>query len=764
SARTRRVARAGALLGRGNVERDESSAWADEASNAGTRAATFAPLTLPAAQRCRMMRACSAPAKVLRPMKLLWMAALALLAACASKPVEEKSVPVTPAPVAAAPAAVKPFIGDFGLDLSAGKPSVKPGDDFFAYASGAWYDSFTIPADHSSFGPFDQLDELSKQRVRAIIERAAAAHAAAATPEQQIAHFCAAFMDEAAIEAHGLAPVQADLERIAAANTRPALAHLFGEPGFASLFDVQLPADFKNPDRYSVFISQSTLGLPDRDYYLKDDPQLKELRGKYVIYIAQLLTLGGASDAEAKARDIMAFETAAAKVQWPIEKRRDVEAIYNPRSKQQLLAFAPGFPWQAFLEAQQLGARQELVLAEYSAIHDLAELFHHTPVRTLQAFLTFHYLSSHAPYLPKRFDEARFAFYGQTMRGQPQQRERWKRGVDAVDDAVGESVGRLYVAKYFPPESKAQMQELVADLRAALSARIDALDWMTPETKTRAHEKLAMFTPKIGYPDKWKDYSALVIRHDDLLGNVRRANEWQWNYQLARLDKPVDRAEWQMTPQEINAYYNPSNNEIVFPAAILQPPFFDPNADAAVNFGAIGAVIGHEIGHGFDDQGRKFGPDGSMKDWWTARDAEVFTTRTARLIKEFSGFEALPGLKVNGANTIGENIGDLGGLNMAHEAYVISLKGQPAPVIDGLTGDQRFFLAYAQVWRSKYREGALREQVMSDVHSPDTFRVNGPLPNIDAWYTAFDVQRGDKLYIKPEERVRIWKTRETARR
>ena len=389
-------------------------------------------------------------------------------------------------------------------------------------------------------------------------------------------------------------------------------------------------------------------------------------------------------------------------------------------------------------------------------MRDLAALFNRTPVPTLKAFLTFHYLNDNAAVLPQRFDQARFAFYGQTMRGQPQQRERWKRGVDAVDGALGEAVGRLYVAKYFPPESKAKMQQLVADLRAALSERIDALDWMTPETKTRAHEKLAAFTPKIGYPDTWKDYSTLVVKRDDPIGNGRRAAQWWWDYQVARIDKPVDRSEWGMTPQEINAYYNPLNNEIVFPAAILQPPFFDPNADAAVNYGAIGAVIGHEIGHGFDDQGRKFGPDGSMRDWWTPKDAQVFNGRTARLIKEFSGFEALPGLHVNGANTIGENIGDLGGLNMAHEAYLLSLKGKPAPVIDGLTGDQRFFLAYAQVWREKYREGSLREIVMSDVHSPARFRVNGPLPNIDAWYVAFDVKPGDKMYLIPEERVRIW--------
>jgi len=396
------------------------------------------------------------------------------------------------------------------------------------------------------------------------------------------------------------------------------------------------------------------------------------------------------------------------------------------------------------------------VLAEITAVRDLAALFNRTPVGTLQAWLTFHYLSSHAPYLPRSFDEARFAFYGQALRGQPQQRERWKRAVDEVNGALGEPVGRLYVARYFPPESKAKMTALVANLRAALNARIDALDWMTIETKSRAHEKLATFTAKIGYPDEWKDYGALVIRRDDLIGNVRRAAEWHWNYQVARLDRPVDRAEWQLNPQDISAYYNPSNNEIVFPAAILQPPFFDPNADAAVNYGAIGAVIGHEIGHGFDDQGRKFGPDGGLEDWWKPQDAQVFTARTARLIREYSAFEALPGLKVNGANTVGENIGDLGGLNMAYEAYLISLNGAPAPVIGGLSGAQRFFLAYAQLWRSKYRNGALRELVLSDVHSPDMFRVNGPLPNIDAWYQAFDVQPGDKLYIKPEDRVRIW--------
>jgi putative endopeptidase len=681
-----------------------------------------------------------------------WLAALLAGVACAAAPSEETPVPADASPKATAHAA----IGAFGIDLTAGDPHVKPGDDFFAYANGSWYAGFDIPADHSSFGPFDRLEELSKERVRGIIERAAAAHAPAGSSEQQVGDYYAAYMDQDAIERNGLAPAQPDLQKIAAAQTRADVARLFGEPGFISLFDLQLPPDFKNPDRYCIFISAATLGLPDRDYYLNDDPELKALRKKYLAYISHMLELGGVTDTSAKARDILEFETAVSRLQWPIEKRRDVQAIYNPRTKAQLLAEAPGFPWQPFLEAQQLGERNELVLGDLGAIKDLAGLYERTSVPTLKAFLTFHYLSSHAELLPKRFDDAQFAFYGQSMRGQPQQRERWKRGVDAVDDALGDAVGRAYVAVYFPPESKAKMQQLVGDLEEALSARIDALDWMSTPTKTRAHEKLAAFTAKIGYPDKWKDYSTLSVKRDDLFGNAQRAAAWQWNYQLARLDKPVDRGEWQMNPQEINAYYSASNNEIVFPAAILQPPFFDPNADPAVNYGAIGAVIGHEMGHGFDDQGRKFGPDGRLEDWWSPQDAQAFTARTARLIKEYSGFEALPGLRVNGANTIGENIGDLGGLNVAYEAYHMSLKGQSAPVLDGLSGDQRFFLAYAQVWREKYREGALREAVMSDVHSPSRFRVNGPLPNIDAWYAAFAVQPDEKLYLKPEERVRIW--------
>ena len=651
----------------------------------------------------------------------------------------------------------QPQFGAFGLDLSTHDKSVKPGDDFYRYADGHWLDTNTIPADRSSWGVFAELDERARADLRQLVE-AIPADVPQGSAQQKVRDFYRSFVDTDAIERAGLTPAQPGLQAIAAAHTYEDLSRLMGTPelNLAAPFSLYISTDPKDPDRYIAFLTQSGLAMPDRDYYLKDDPKLKDIREKYVAYIGQILTLGGLTDTAAKAAGIMAFETEVAKVQWPVEKRRDVDATYNPRTKQQLLAYAPGFPWQTFLDSSSVGSRQDLVLSELTAIHDLADLFKRTSLPTLKSWLTFHYLSDHASYLPKRFDDARFAFYGQTLRGQPQQRERWKRAVDQVDSALGEQVGQLYVARYFPPESKAKMQELVANLRASLSDRIDALDWMTPETKSRAHEKLATFTPKIGYPEEWKDYSTLRIHRDDLLGNVRRAAEWRWQYQVARLDKPVDRQEWQMTPQTINAYYNPLNNEIVFPAAILQPPFFDPNADPAVNYGGIGAVIGHEIGHGFDDQGRKFGPTGALKDWWTQKDAEVFNTRVQRLINQYSSFEALPGLKVNGANTIGENIGDLGGLNMAYHAYHLSLKGKQAPVIDGLTGDQRFFLSWAQVWRAKYRDGALREQVMSDPHSPAIFRVNGPLPNIDAWYSAFDVHPGDRLYIKPEDRVSIW--------
>jgi predicted metalloendopeptidase len=693
-------------------------------------------------------------------MKLSFFAALALvLAACTSPAVKQAAPAPSPPPAAATPSAPPPpkaEIGDFGLDLSARKPSVQPGDDFFEYANGTWYDTYSIPDDRSSFGIFTRLDEQSQNRVREIIEQAASSHPAPGSPEQKIGDYYASFMDEAAIEANGLTPVRAELERIAAAKSKKDIATLFGAPGYQSTFEIGLGPDLKNPDAYTVGIGQGGLGLPDRDYYLKDDPQLKTIRAKYVEYIAAMFDLAAIPDGKARAQKIMDFETAIAKVSWPIEQRRDVEKNYNPRTMAQVKDYAKGFDWQAFMDAAELGTRKDVIIGELTAVRDIAKLIGTTPLQTLKDYLTFHHLDAYAAYLPKKFDTTRFGFYGVTMRGQPKQRDRWKRGVDAVNGALGEQVAQVYVAKYFPPSSKAKMQVLVRNLLDALSQRIDQLAWMTPETKTRAHDKLATFVTKIGYPDKWKDYSALEVKRGDLLGNVRRAALWDWHRQLARLDKPVDRSEWQMLPQEINAYYNPQNNEIVFPAAILEPPFFDPNADDAVNYGAIGAVIGHEIGHGFDDQGRKFAPDGSFNDWWTKVDSDAFTKRAEKLVAQYSSYEVLPGLKVNGANTLGENIGDLGGLNMAYAAYHLALHGKEPPVLDGLTGDQRFFLSWAQVWRAKYRDGVMRELVMSDVHSPAYFRVNGTVRNMDAWYKAFNVQPDDKLYLPPDQRVSIW--------
>jgi putative endopeptidase len=646
--------------------------------------------------------------------------------------------------------------GAFGLDLSAQDRTVKPGDDFYAYANGAWVSSFAIPPDRSSYGSFTKLAELSEQRVRELIESASKTLASQGSNAQKVGDLYASFMDQAAIDAKGLEPIKVSLARIYAVKSRTDIARLFGSPDYSSAFGVGIAPDLKDPNRYALNIGQPGLGLPDRDYYLSQDPNLVETRREYVAHMDRMLKLAQVGDTENGGKQILAFETALARIQWPIEKRREAEANYNPRTKAELLAYAPGFDWQAFLEGSEIGNRQRFILNELTAVKHSAAVVAKTRLPTLKAYLAYHYLSDHASVLPQAIDQENFAFYGTVLSGTPVQRERWKRGVQAVSGALGDAIDQIYVAKYFPPESKAKMEALVANLRIALGERIQALDWMTPATKKRAEEKLAAFTLKIGYPNKWKDYSALDIVRDDAFGNAERANLWEWHRELARLDQPVDRDEWGMQATEINAYYNSLNNEIVFPAAILQPPFFDPNADDAVNYGGIGVVIGHEMSHGFDDQGRKFGPDGSLKDWWTPADATAFKERARRLVVEFSAFEALPGLNIKGQNTLGENIGDLGGLNIALSAYHDSLKGQGAPVLDGLTGDQRFFLSFAQVWRAKYRDDALRNQVMSDVHSPDNFRVNGQLPNLDAWYTAFKINPTDKLYVPPKQRVRIW--------
>ena len=651
----------------------------------------------------------------------------------------------------------RPQIGAWGLDLAAGDTAVKPGSDFYRYAQGKWLETSQIPPDRTSWGSFVELADRSERQVREIVE-VLPANAPQGSTEQKAGDFYRAYLDTNTIEQKGLAPAQPGLEAIAAARTHEQLADLMGRPdlNLKAPLGVGITTDQKNPDRYIVVILQSGLSLPDRDYYLKDDPVFVNLRAKFVAHVERMLALAGEKNAAAQAASILDIETRIAKVHWPVAKRRERDLTYNLRTRAELDQQSPGFPWQPLLAAQGLGGQSQFIVRELDAVQALAALFEQIPVERWHAYFEYQYLSANADVLPSAFDAERFDFYGHILNGQPQQRERWKRAVAALNSGLGEVTGQLYVQKYFPPEAKQKVVALVENLRTAYSTRIQQLPWMSADTKKVAMEKLAAFRPKIGYPDKWRDYSALQVMPGDAFGNKSRAEVFEWNRQLERLGKPTDRDEWHMTPQTINAYYNPTFNEIVFPAAILQPPFFDPNADAAINYGGIGGVIGHEMGHGFDDQGSKSDARGVLRTWWLPEDDQAFRKRVDSLAAQYDRFEALPGLNVNGRLTLGENIGDLGGLSVAYEAYHISLKGKKAPVLDGYTGDQRFFLSWAQVWRSLYRDEQLRTLVMSNPHSPPKFRVNGPVRNLDPWYTAFDVKAGDELYLAPEDRVRIW--------
>ena len=658
---------------------------------------------------------------------------------------------------AAAATAPRAQMGAWGLDLTSNDKTVEPGDDFYRYADGKWLDTTQIPADRTTWGSFVELADQAEHQVRTIAE-SLPADAPQGSTEQKAGDFYRAYLDTETIERNGLAPAQPGLQAIAAARTHEQLADLMGRPdlGLKSPLIVTITPDQKNPDRYIVVMTQSGLSLPDRDYYLKDDAVFTNLRAKYVAHVERVLTLAGEKNAAAEAASILEIETRIAKVHWPVAKRRERDLTYNLRTRAELAQLAPGFPWQQLLAAQSLAGQSEFVVRELDAVQALAQLFEQIPVERWRAYLEYQYLAANADVLPAAFDAERFDFYGRTLNGQPQQRERWKRAVSALNAGLGEVTGQLYVQQHFPPQAKQKVLALVENLRAAYGARIQQLPWMSADTKKVALEKLAAFRPKIGYPDKWRDYSALQIRAGDAFGNAARAAVFEWQRQVDRLGKPTDRNEWGMTPQTVNAYYNPTFNEVVFPAAILQPPFFDPNADAAVNYGAIGAVIGHEMGHGFDDQGSKSDARGVLRTWWQPQDEQAFRKRVDSLAAQYDRFVALPGLNVNGRLTLGENIGDLGGLTVAHAAYHLSLNGRKPPVLDGLSGDQRFFLSWAQVWRGLYRDEQLRTLVMSNPHSPPKFRVNGTVRNLDAWYEAFAVKAGDQLYLPPEERVRIW--------
>lgn len=660
------------------------------------------------------------------------------------------------------PAGPKATLGQWGVDLSGMDRTMKPGDDFYMFVNGNWYKQAVIPADRSSTGSFQTLAILSEKRMKEIVAGLEARPVDQLSPEEKkLRDLYDGYLDTKAIEDHGLAPAKADLAEIAKLKTLKGIARLMGTPRMAagSLFDLGIGVDDKNSTKYSVNLQPAGLGLPDRDFYLLDEAGTVKVRTAYKSYLATMLTLSGAKDAEARAEKVLALETEIARLRWTRAAQRDPVTMYHPVAYSELKTLAPQFPWDSFFSETTIplnkGARQ-VVVGENTAVEPLAKLFAATPVAVWRDYLTIHYLHHYSAYLPKTFDDADFAFYGTALAGRQQQTERPTRGVRLLDRTVGEAFGKLYVAKYFPPEAKAKAEKLVGNLLKAYEADIKTLPWMSEETRQKALDKLSKFTPHIGYPDVWRDYSKLVITRDDLVGNVKRAALFEWNHDVKRLDDPVDKNEWHMTPPTVNAYYNPSFNSITFPAAILQPPFFDPNADDAVNYGAIGVVIGHEISHGFDDQGAKYNGIGNLDNWWTDSDAANFTTRTQMLVDQFNSYEPLPGLKIRGPATLGENIADLAGLSIAIKAYHISLGGQPAPVLDGFTGDQRLFLGLAQVWQSKFREGDLRSRILSDVHSPAPFRVIGSTRNVDEWYSAFDVKPGDKYYVPPEQRVKLW--------
>ncbi|WP_243050538.1 M13 family metallopeptidase [Dyella sp. RRB7] len=663
----------------------------------------------------------------------------------------------------------KPQYGSWGFDQAGADMATKPGDNFFRYANGTWLDHTPIPADKPAVSLRLAMTDLTEQRLHDIMEAAAHSTQPTTTLDGKVGAFYQSYMDEARIDALGAKPIAPQLDAVRKATTRDAQAALMGRTNVdfeGALFDLSIDIDLKDTKRYAVYVGQAGLGLPDRDYYLK--PAFAKQKTAYQAYVTQLLTLSGWPHPEAAARDVVAFETAIAQASWSKVQQRDPVATYNPMSVAELQQLAPGFAWAEYLTSSQLGELKRIVVAEKTAFPKLAALYAHTPVATIQAWQATRIADNAAFYLSQPFQDAYFDMHGKTLTGQQQQTVRWKRGVQAVsggDCGVGDrlncfgnlgwGVGQLYTAKYFPASSKTQIEALVANLKAAYRERIQKLDWMGPQTRQEALRKLDTYTIKVGYPDHPRDYASVAISRDDLVGNVLHAAAADWSFYVNRLDGPVDRSDWSMTPQTNDAY-NGSLRDIVFPAAILQPPIFDPNADPAINYGAIGGVIGHELTHGFDDEGRKIDADGALRDWWTAADAKAFDERAKKLGAQYDAFEPLPGVHINGNLTMGENIADLGGLTLALDAYHASLHGKPAPVVDGFTGDQRVFLGWAQAWRGKLTDDAIRRQVASDPHSPRAFRVNGPVRNIDAWYQVFGVQPGDALYLQPADRVRIW--------
>jgi putative endopeptidase len=668
-----------------------------------------------------------------------------LLASCAKQP--EKVAPAPPA---------KPAYGEFGVDLTQMDTAIKPGDDFYRYVNGKWLASAQIPADRPFNGTVVAVFDKTESQLHAIVDELAASKPAAGSVDQKVADMYASWMDEAGIEARGIEPLKPYLAQIEAAKDKSDLMKLVGTIDFQAPFNVFVEADAADPTRYTTWVSQSGLGMPNRDYYINKGPKFDGYRAAYLAYVTKLFELIGDKDPAASAKKVINLENKIAQVAWPEERRRSVSETNNPMDLAALKKYVPAVDWDVVLSGVGLGEAKNFIVNETTAIRDGAKLLGTEPIADWKAYMTFHFVDSVSTDLPKAFDVAQFDFRSKALRGIEQQRDRWKRGMQLIDNNIGEGLGQIFVRKHFPPETKAKMDDMVVNLRAALKQRLGESAWMDDATRAEALKKLDAFEPRVGYPDTWRDYSKLAVERGKHFENSRNARVFEWERHVKRLKEPVDRAEWDMSPQTVDAYYNPLKNQITFPAGILQAPLFDANADPAVNYGAIGAVIGHEIGHGFDDQGRQFDGSGKVRNWWTKETNAKFVEATKKLAALYHTYCPLEGACVNGELTMGENIGDLGGLEMAYSAYQLSLKGKPAPVLNGFTGDQRFFLSFAQVWRAKVRDDFVRQMMLTNPHSPFEARGTFPERNMDAWYAAFNVQAGEKAYLKPEDRVRIW--------
>ncbi len=646
-----------------------------------------------------------------------------------------------------------------GIEKKNFDSTVRPQDDLYRAVNGTWLKNTPIPADKSNYGAFTKLYDESQKALRQIIEEAAHKEGKRTAEEQKVGDFYLSFMDSAAIEKAGLQPLQPDLDKVQAIKNKTDLVKFIaglGDIGISRPLGIWVGQDAKQSDRYAVHMSQSGLGLPDRDYYLKPGKKFDSIRTAYIAYLQKMLDLAGQKDSKSKARRIFELEKKIAKAQWSRVQNRDSNKTYNKFTIEELAKLTPAFDMNLFLKTARFEKAKDVIVRQPSYLKDFNKLFKQTSLQDWKAYFTLKTLSAFGSYLPHDFVDTQFDFYAKTLRGIQQNRPRWKRGVSTVEGALGEVIGKIYVQKYFKPEAKKRMKELVNNLLVAYKQRLQQLPWMSEETKKQALTKLAKLNTKIGYPDKWRDYSGLEVHKDALLQNIIASNRFDMEYNRSKLGKPVDRDEWGMFPQTVNAYYNPVMNEVVFPAAILQPPFFNMEADDAVNYGGIGAVIGHEITHGFDDQGSKYDANGNLNDWWTKEDREKFDKLANRLIERYSSYVPIDSMHLNGKLTIGENIADLGGVTIAYKAYINSLNGKEAPVIDGLTGPQRFFMGWAQVWRRNFRPDALRQRIMTDPHSPSEFRANGVMSNFTPFYKAFNVKQGDKMYLPEDQRIVIW--------